>query len=375
MNKPGGSLGILHLLLSITETSAPYNEHCQSLAGQRDITICTYFRSDIALPKEITLFEGDDSLTGFFRVLKAALDEKEYAIVHAHTPHVGFLFLVANLIYGKFIRSTVFTMHGSYRKLNNKLRNRLMLIPIFVFFQRVVCCSKASFESFPWFFKRLAGDRICTVQNGIDIDRVDQVIRNNQQCLRNSSFVITTVGRLIEIKNLLTVLRAFHQYADQDSRLVFIGGGPMRDLLMAKSSESGLGKQIELTGLIPREKVYENLTNADLFISASRGEGLPVAVLEAMACRNSVILSDIPPHREIADDVNFIPLVQPDDIAGFAREIDRFRQMSPSERADIGEKCRKLVEERFNLTNMHKGYEKVYAQLMGGDATLPWEIG
>jgi hypothetical protein len=49
--------------------------------------------------------------------------------------------------------------------------------------------------------------------------------------------------------------------------------------------------------------------------------------------------------------------------------------MSPFEKAEIGEKCRKLVEERFNLTIMNKGYEKVYAQLIGGDATVSWDIG
>lgn len=39
-----------------------------------------FFKSNISPPKECTLFEGDDSLKGFFRVLKAALDEKKYDI-------------------------------------------------------------------------------------------------------------------------------------------------------------------------------------------------------------------------------------------------------------------------------------------------------
>jgi len=356
----------------IGETNATYNEHCLPLADKHDIAICTYFRPDITPPKEIKLFGGDGSLTGFFRVLKTALAEGEYDIIHAHTPHVGFLFLVANIMCGKLIPFTVVTVHNSYRSF--KLRNRLMLIPCFAFFQRVVCCSHASFESFPTFYKWLAGDRLCAVPNGVDIDRIDRIIGNNREYLRNDNFTVATAARLVEIKNHFSALKAFQQSADQASRLVFMGEGPLHDSLMAKSKESGLGKRVELTGLIPRDKVYENLASADLFISASWGEGLPVGVLEAMACRCPVLLSDIPPHREIADDVNFVPLVQPDSIAGFAREIERFRQMSPSERADIGEKCRKLVEERFNLTIMHKGYEKVYAQLMDGDATLPKDI-
>jgi glycosyltransferase involved in cell wall biosynthesis len=90
-----------------------------------------------------------------------------------------------------------------------------------------------------------------------------------------------------------------------------------------------------------------------------------------MACRCPVILSDIPPHREIAEGVDFIPLIQPDDVAGFAREIRRFREMSPVERAGIGGKCRKLVEEQFSLEAMHTGYEVIYTQIIDQQSTRP----
>ena len=83
------------------------------------------------------------------------------------------------------------------------------------------------------------------------------------------------------------------------------------------------------------------------------------------ACRCPVLLSDIPPHREIAEGVDFIPLIQPDDEAGFAREIRKFREMPISERTGIGQKCRKLVEERFSLPAMHSRYAEVYVQITG----------
>ncbi|MCZ7573209.1 MAG: glycosyltransferase family 4 protein [Ardenticatenaceae bacterium] len=366
MDKLQGNLSILHIILAIRETSTPYNEHCLPWADRRDIAICTYFRSDIDHPGTLTLFEGNGSLTGFFRILQAALDAKEYDIIHAHSPHVGFLFLAGTLFSGrKFVPPTVITVHDSYP--NYKLRNRLMFIPIFASFQGVICCSRASYNSFPALYKRLTGKRLGIVQNGLNIDRIDRMTLSICRPYQTSDFTIVAISRLVDIKNPFSVIAAFQQSTDQASqtgRLVYIGDGPLRQSLITRSGEVGPQTRIEFTGLIPREEVFEYLLNADLFISMSRGEGLPISVLEAMACRCPVLLSDIPPHREIAEGVDFIPLIQSDDVAGFAREIRKFREMPVSERTAIGQKCRELVEERFSLTAMHAGYEKIYAQII-----------
>jgi glycosyltransferase involved in cell wall biosynthesis len=364
LHTPKKSLAILHVLLAMGETSAPYNEHCLPMLGKRKIAICTYFKPTVRPASEIALFAGDGTLIGFFRALRAALAAREYDIIHAHSPHAVLLLLIARLFRREdLISSTVCTMHSSYP--NYKFRNKLMLVPAFAFPRRVVCCSHASFESFPGLFKRLAGDRLCVVQNGLDINRVDYVIGNKPEYYHNGSFTVVSVGRLIKVKNPFATLSAFHQIADRTGRLVFIGEGYLRNALMVESKACSLGRQVELAGLIQREKVYEHLTKADLFISTSQVEGLPVAVIEAMACRCPVLLSDIPPHREIAAGADFIPLVQPNDVAGFAREIERFRQMSATERARIGERCRKIAVERFSLAAMHKGYEAVYDQVLG----------
>ena len=357
-------LTILRLSLEIGEQSAPYNQFSLALCDQQNITICTYFRSSFSVPEEITLIEGNDTLKGFFRVLKAALDRKEYDIIHVHSPHLGLFFLVASVFLSrKLIRSTVYTVHNSYQ--SYKMRNRLMLIPVVAFFRRVVCCSNSSLESFPGFMRWLAGERMCAVQNGVDIDRVDRVVQNGPRMAMQSRFTTVTVGRLIETKRPSSILAAFHRSRNGSSKLLFIGRGHLRDVLLAEIGELGLGKQVEMTGMIPREEVYEHLGNADLFISASGVEGLPIAVLEAMACSCPVILSDIPPHREIAGGVDFIPLVQANDIGGFAEEIGRFQSMSPADRSMLGSRCRELVKERFSLTSMHEGYEKVYSELLG----------
>jgi glycosyltransferase involved in cell wall biosynthesis len=371
---PDGKLSILHLILAVRETSAPYNEHCLPWAGTRHISVCTYFGSDLTPPQSIRLFNGDGTLPGFFRALRSALDEKQYDVIHVHAPHLGLLFLIGTLFSRRMVgRSTVITVHDSFQ--NYKSRNKLLFIPVFAAFQSVVCCSRASYDSFPDFFKRLAGDRLCYAQNGPDIARVDRIAAGiRRQVFQAGVFTSAAIGRMVDIKNHASLLQAFRASANASSRLVLIGDGPLRAQLEGRAREFGLADQVEFTGLIPRELVFQHLLNADLFVSTSRGEGLPVSVLEAMACGCPVLLSDIPPHREIAEGVDFIPLVDPDDAAGFAREMARFRAMPARERAAIGWKCRKLVEEHFSLAAMHARYGEIYARVMGAPVSSSMEL-
>jgi glycosyltransferase involved in cell wall biosynthesis len=176
---------------------------------------------------------------------------------------------------------------------------------------------------------------------------------------------VASVGQLIEGKNPLAVVRCLP--AGRRRR----GESPCPDWTGAFARQADSGEQgarvaarVQLTGLIARENVYEHLSSADVFVFASRGEGLPVAVLEAMACRCPVVLSDIPPHREVAAGADFIPLVAPDDASGFAREIRRLRGLSARQRAAIGEECRRIAERRFSLGAMHRAYEEVYAEVL-----------
>lgn len=85
------------------------------MVHKRDITICGYFKSEVTPPKEITLLDGNSSLRGFFRALKAALFEKEYDVIHAHSPYMGIFLLMAlawHRRYRALIPSTVYTCAG-----------------------------------------------------------------------------------------------------------------------------------------------------------------------------------------------------------------------------------------------------------------------
>ena len=357
-------LRVLHLIIVLGETNGQYNEHCLPLMHERDLSICTYFRPQLEWPKEITVFAGDDTLRGFFRALGRALDAGEYDVVHAHAPHTGALLVAGLAVHPRrwrLFRKLVYTVQDSYY--DYKPRNKALMLPAIATSRRVVFCGHAAYDSYPRAWKRLVGKRARVVQNAADLERVARAVSTSGP-IDDSTFDVVSVGRLEKVKDPMTVLSAFRRADDERSRLTFVGAGSLEESLAREIDSSRLGDRVALAGLVPRDDVFARCAQADLFVSASHGEGLPVAVIEAMAAGCPVVLSDIPHHREVADGADFVPFVPTGDVEGFAREIERFRRMAPEARRDIGQEGRKVVTARFGLPTMHAGYENVYREIL-----------
>jgi len=361
----GRRLKVLHLILMLGETNGQYNEHCLPLIGERDLSISTYFVPRLTPPPEITMFAGDGTLMGFFRSLRRALDADDYDVIHAHAPQSGVLLLLAVLARRRsrrLRRSLVYTVQDSFY--DYRLRDKALMVVPLVTFHRVIFCSRSAYDSLPRALKRLVRDRWRVVQNGADIDRVDRAIAAAPVDEQDGPFTVLSVGRLDVVKDPFAMLDAFARSVDRDDgdRLIFIGGGRLGTELEARIDRAGLRDRVTVRGLIPREEVFVACAEADVFVSTSNGEGLPVAVLEAMAAGCPVILSDIPPHREIAEDAGFIPFVRPGDVEGFAMQIRRYRAMSSDERREIGRLCRAHVSARFTLPVMRTATDAVYLE-------------
>lgn len=355
---------MLHLILMLGETNSQYNEHCLPLLGVRDLSICTYFRPRLTPPPEIALYAGDGTLRGFFRALRAALDTRDYDVVHAHAPESGTLLVFALVWWRRFQRlrpSLVFTVHDSFEDF--KLRNQAVFAIVFMAFERVIFCSRAAYASFPRPWRWLAGRRSRIVQNGADIDRVDRVIASAPPREEPARFTIISIGRLEVVKDPLATVEAFARSGVPDARLVVIGAGSLEAAIAERVRRRGLEDRVELTGLIPRNEVFLRCAEADLFVSTSRGEGLPVAVIEAMAAGCPAVLSDIPPHRELVEGADFVPLVAPGNVDGFARAIRAFAQMPPARGIEIARRCRNHVTARYTIPIMHANTEAVYREL------------
>jgi glycosyltransferase involved in cell wall biosynthesis len=103
--------------------------------------------------------------------------------------------------------------------------------------------------------------------------------------------VIVAVGRLVEIKDYPTLLDAFARIrAARPARLLVLGEGPLRAALEARVRAAGLGGDVVLHGF--DRNPFKYMARARLLLHASRAEGLPGALIQAMACGTPVVSTD-----------------------------------------------------------------------------------
>lgn len=109
--------------------------------------------------------------------------------------------------------------------------------------------------------------------------------------------VIMFVGRLVKVKGVDILIRAFALINHPDAALVIVGDGPERKSLERIVSELGVSDRVIFTGW--RDDAPKLVSVADVFVLPSLSEGLPQSLLEALAHGVPCIVSDIPPLRDL----------------------------------------------------------------------------
>lgn len=205
----------------------------------------------------------------------------------------------------------------------------------------------------------------CVILNGVDVARLmaralDRWDARAELGLDQSAPVVGCVARLDEVKRVDLLLRAAGMLPPPPATVAVIGRGPEAARLHALVAELGIAGRVRFAGeVVDAARLFPAF---DVFAAPSRKEGLPLAVLEAMALGLPVVASDIAAHREVLSDVSE-GLVE-GRVDAFAARL-RAVLGDPALRARLAAENRTRARSEFDARGMLAAVEGVYREVLG----------
>ena len=209
-------------------------------------------------------------------------------------------------------------------------------------------------------------DRIHLIRNGISVAPFAGATEVRARRAGGSDGLrVGLVGRLAPEKGVDLFLRAVSRVARAFPEATFVvaGDGPDRYLLESLIDELGIRGRAELTG--PQSDMPKFYASLDVLVSASRQEGLPMALLEGMASDLPLVATKAGAVSEIVLDGQTGFLVDIGDPEGLANAMERLLA-DPELRASFGAAGRRRVLEHFSAQRLAADYLSVYADAVAG---------
>jgi glycosyltransferase involved in cell wall biosynthesis len=197
---------------------------------------------------------------------------------------------------------------------------------------------------------------LTVIYNGVDID----LFKNTDKELdRNNKLKLVAVARISNEKNLLYLFNTCRLLKEANIPFEFHHAGTGKteqiiNVLKVYIKDHNLENEIIMHGFCNDAKSILDL--GDIFLSSSKREGHPVALIEAMSCEKLCLCSDIPPHRETLEDTRYLYDVE-DEFALFNKLKAHYQVNAKARKYP---ELRNLVIKNYSIDKMVINYENVY---------------
>jgi glycosyltransferase involved in cell wall biosynthesis len=194
----------------------------------------------------------------------------------------------------------------------------------------------------------------------------EQITRIRSQLQLDKAYpVLLNVARLSAVKSQAELIQALPLILERfpNAKLLIAGDGPLMPELTNLRDRLNLQKQVLLLG--NRDDVKALLHISDLFVFSSYYEGLPGAIIEAMAAGKPVVAFDIPSLKEVVIDGFSGVLVGERNIGRFSKAIIHLTE-HPEIAREMGNRARQIVREKYDIRQNVESLEGVYQQMLGG---------
>lgn len=281
-----------------------------------------------------------------YRQLRKLINEFRPDIVHSHMIHAN---LFARLLrMSSRIPRLICTAHSTnegskYRMLAYRMTDWLCDINTNVSQEAVNVSIRR---------KATTENKIIHVSNGIDVDSFIHNIASRERLraklgLANNTPLLLAVGRLTAAKDYPNLLSAFSKLLAfyEGIQLAIIGIGEEQDKLVDMIMELGLTERIHLLGL--QRNINEWMSAADIYVMSSAWEGMPLVLLEAMACERVVVATDCGGVKEVLGDAGI--LVPAKNSEALAAAMNQALSLDPITARKLGAQAREHVIRNYSL--------------------------
>lgn len=300
-----------------------------------------------------------------YRQLKKIIDAGEYDIIHCHTPVSAMITRLAALSARKRGTKVIYTAHGFHFFKGAPLINWLLYFPVEWFLARytdaLITINKEDYARAQKFAAKkvyyVPGVGIDTKKFAVDPEtkRVKRAAIRAELGIPDDAIVLLSVGEVNENKNHRVVIEALSTLKEKNVHYIVCGRGELEDSHKALARQLGLEGRVHLTGY--RNDVADFYQAADIFVFPSLREGLPVAVMEAMASGLPVICNDIRGCSDLVEtSVNGTKLVECN-ADSYASAIDAYLDNDACQSVSKANHQKAL---QFNMKVVSEQYRLIY---------------
>lgn len=312
-----------------------------------------------------------------FARLTALLFRETPDVVHTHTAKAGTLGRLAAGVFNLTRRPSrravvIHTFHGHvfegyfHPMVNAAIRTVERALAALS--DRIVTISPRQRADIVERFRVTPAAKTVTVPLGLDLDRL-LALPAHAPNLRDAlaippdACVVGFVGRLVPIKAVDVLVRAFASARQQQPRLhlLIVGDGPLRGELEALAASLGIAPQVHFIGWTDDlARVYATM---DVCALSSINEGTPVALIEAMAAGRAVAATAVGGVADVLAEGEAGRLVPPGDEAALADALADLAA-DANERARLGQRGRARVAERFTPSRLVRDIDALYREAL-----------
>ena len=359
---PGGAPTLLLDLVRNTEDSAISYTLCV-IEGDRSL-VSDFEDAGVDVVDFRAAFKFDPR--ALYRMLRF-FRNCEFDIIHAHLPYSQTLGRVFGRLGGhRAIVSTQHNVPSNYHPVTRILERFTRGLDA-----RTVAVSEGVEEAFTGMSARYEPGQPrqwCTIYNGIDVESFHEDVRESdprtvrQQWDVDADRIYLNISRYVEAKSQTDLIKAMTKVVktEPDSHLFIVGWGPLENELKATVESCGLEQSITITGKVPT--VHEYYALADVFVSSSVFEGMPIAHLEAMAAGLPLVATAIPGVTEVLVDGEngiLVPPECPEQLADAMIEVS-----GSNSRTQYGIKSLQRAQEEFSIKLTVESHIALYRELL-----------